>query len=204
MASVKKKADLFSSSQANGATRKPNNRMIFSQNRRGEERIEREKIVIWRRPVQTLSYFFRELNYTRITFAEKAKKYRATVILSSVLLVSFYILLHTEGPHQNVSFKLVFRDYADAKTPLFSFLFSFPFVQTKLFQRTRMSHFKSILFIYFSSVFSIQIENSFPQNKTSTVLNQNSFLFFGFNIQLHTFSNFVLPISPQNWVKILG
>lgn len=103
MASVKKKAEMFNSSQVNGSTRKPNSKMIFSQSRRAEERLEREKIVIWRRPIQTLTYFVRELNYTSVEFAEKAKKYKATVVVSIVLLALFYILLHTEGPHQVVS-----------------------------------------------------------------------------------------------------
>ncbi|KAK6640692.1 hypothetical protein RUM44_012389 [Polyplax serrata] len=100
MASVKKKAEIFNSSQVNGNTRKPNSRMINSQQRKGEERVEREKIVIWRRPIQTTTYFLRELNYTRIAFAEKAKKYRASLIISILLLVLFFILLHTNGPHQ--------------------------------------------------------------------------------------------------------
>lgn len=103
MASVKKKAEIFNSSQVNGNTRKPNSRMINSQQRKGEERVEREKIVIWRRPIQTTTYFLRELNYTRIAFAEKAKKYRASLIISILLLVLFFILLHTNGPHQFVS-----------------------------------------------------------------------------------------------------
>ena len=104
MASVKKKTDVYNSHQANGATQKSNTTKKFGHMKKGEEKIEREKIVLWRRPVQTLIYFTRELNYNRITFGEKAKKYKATVIISSALLGLFYMLLHTDGPHQIVSF----------------------------------------------------------------------------------------------------
>lgn len=103
MATVKRKTELFNTPQLNGETRKPNSRMLLGQNRRDEERSEREKIVLWRRPIQTLTYFSRELRHNVNTFAARALQYRISVILATVLLVSLYVLLHLSGPHQNVS-----------------------------------------------------------------------------------------------------
>lgn len=103
MATVKRKTELFNSTQVNGETRKPNSRMLMSHHRKEEERNEREKIVLWRRPIQTLTYFSRELSYNVETFAARALQYRISVILTTVLLLSLYVLLHLNGPHQNVS-----------------------------------------------------------------------------------------------------
>ncbi|XP_035828311.1 vacuole membrane protein 1 isoform X2 [Aplysia californica] len=67
-----------------------------------QERREREKIVLWRRPLLTLQYFVSEsfvLGYNMITRLYQKK---LTVVLTLVLLTIAYVLYHTEGPHQKL------------------------------------------------------------------------------------------------------
>uniref|UniRef100_A0A0B7AX85 Vacuole membrane protein 1 n=2 Tax=Arion vulgaris TaxID=1028688 RepID=A0A0B7AX85_9EUPU len=66
------------------------------------ERKEREKIVLWRRPLLTLQYFVYESLTLASVLATRLYRRKITVVLTSLLLLVAYIIYHMEGPHQQV------------------------------------------------------------------------------------------------------
>jgi membrane protein YqaA with SNARE-associated domain len=66
------------------------------------ERKERERIVLWRRPLLTLQYFLLEALALASGLATRLYRRKKTVILTILLLVIAYTIYHIEGPHQKV------------------------------------------------------------------------------------------------------
>ncbi|BFZ18459.1 hypothetical protein BsWGS_21500 [Bradybaena similaris] len=66
------------------------------------ERKEREKIVLWRRPVLTLQYFVYETVALTSVLANRLYRRKKTVALTALVLIVAYIIYRTEGPHQKV------------------------------------------------------------------------------------------------------
>ncbi|XP_063613122.1 vacuole membrane protein 1-like isoform X1 [Penaeus indicus] len=64
------------------------------------EREEREKIVLWRRPVQTLHYFFRECGVLSVEYMVKLWNNKKIVLLLALLVGGYYTAYKTPGPHQ--------------------------------------------------------------------------------------------------------
>ncbi|KRT80765.1 hypothetical protein AMK59_5975, partial [Oryctes borbonicus] len=65
------------------------------------EKAERESIVLWKKPSQTLEYFCKEVFELSCIYGNKLLEYRKFVILLLGLALTFAITLKIDGPHQN-------------------------------------------------------------------------------------------------------
>lgn len=64
------------------------------------EKEEREKLVIWRRPIQTIHYFIRECGILSVEYMIKLWNNKKIVLLLAFLIGSYYLASKTPGPHQ--------------------------------------------------------------------------------------------------------
>ncbi|XP_071512270.1 vacuole membrane protein 1-like isoform X2 [Panulirus ornatus] len=92
-----------SSKQANGSS-------MMSSTPTLEEKLaekeEREKIVLWRRPIQTLHYFLRECGVLFVDYMIKLWNNKKIVLLIAMLVGGYYAAYKTPGPHQPVLQKI--------------------------------------------------------------------------------------------------
>ena len=65
-------------------------------------RLERQKIVLWRRPVQTLNYFIREAIIIVYENLIKLLSNRLLIVSSAALLILLYLLYVIPGPHSSL------------------------------------------------------------------------------------------------------
>ncbi|CAG9767852.1 unnamed protein product [Ceutorhynchus assimilis] len=65
-----------------------------------KERSEREGIVLWKKPILTLEYFFRECLELVTYYGKSFLANKALVILLGISVLSFYLLVNMKGPHQ--------------------------------------------------------------------------------------------------------
>lgn len=65
-------------------------------------KLDRETLVLWRRPVTTLNYFTKESFIKIYNLCIKLFQYRLTVSCILVALISTFILVQISGPHQPV------------------------------------------------------------------------------------------------------
>ncbi|XP_068241854.1 vacuole membrane protein 1 isoform X1 [Palaemon carinicauda] len=66
------------------------------------EKEEREKLVLWRHPVQTLHYFLRECGVLSVEYMIKLWNNKKIVLFITLLVGSFYLAYKTPGPHQPI------------------------------------------------------------------------------------------------------
>ena len=69
------------------------------------ERENRTNIVIHKRPIQTIYYFFRELPFLLVTIVQNLLRYRKTGLFITICGLAFLCLEYWEadGPHSAVS-----------------------------------------------------------------------------------------------------
>ncbi|XP_069950246.1 vacuole membrane protein 1 isoform X3 [Cherax quadricarinatus] len=94
--SAQKRFQRKGSKQANGSS------MISSVPTLEEklaEKQEREKIVLWRRPIQTLNYFSRECGILSAEYMIKLWNNKKSVLLIAMLIGGYYAAYKTPGPH---------------------------------------------------------------------------------------------------------
>lgn len=61
---------------------------------------ERQSLVIWKRPIQTMEYFGRELFITTASLIKRTLKYRKSLFSGVVLLALVSLVTNTKGPHE--------------------------------------------------------------------------------------------------------
>ncbi|XP_069183287.1 vacuole membrane protein 1 isoform X5 [Procambarus clarkii] len=64
------------------------------------EKEERENIVLWRQPIKTLHYFFRECGILSVEYMIKLWNNKKIVLLIAMLIGGYYAAYKTPGPHQ--------------------------------------------------------------------------------------------------------
>ncbi|KAJ8958051.1 hypothetical protein NQ318_002060, partial [Aromia moschata] len=72
------------------------------QQRKERERKERESLVLWKRPITTVEYFFREVSVLLSTYGKKILANRTIVLIVVISVLSLYTLVNSKGPHQNL------------------------------------------------------------------------------------------------------
>ncbi|KAK7078203.1 Vacuolar membrane protease [Halocaridina rubra] len=98
-ATLKRHSSKSSGKQANGSSMA---NVTSSLEEKLAEKEEREKLVLWRRPIQTLHYFVRECGILFVEYMIKLWNNKRTVLLVSLLIGSYYLVYKTPGPHQLV------------------------------------------------------------------------------------------------------
>ncbi|XP_018326635.1 vacuole membrane protein 1 isoform X3 [Agrilus planipennis] len=73
-----------------------------SKHKKQGEKLERESLVLWRRPLKTLEYFFKEVFVLLYTYGNKLLQFKKTVLVIAILLISLTVVSKTAGPHQYV------------------------------------------------------------------------------------------------------
>nr|XP_023015659.1 vacuole membrane protein 1 isoform X2 [Leptinotarsa decemlineata]XP_023015660.1 vacuole membrane protein 1 isoform X2 [Leptinotarsa decemlineata] len=88
--------------QQNGDTVQNHTKNKSTEEQKKKEKTERESIVLWKRPLITIEYFFRECYVLLSTYGKKilASKKLVLAVLTSVLLL--YILINFQGPHHRI------------------------------------------------------------------------------------------------------
>lgn len=104
MASKRKEAknspDTNGSVVQNNVNNKPKNvTNEVQQRQREKERSERESIVLWKQPVLTLEYFFKECIELVTHYGRNFLGNRKLVALLGISVLSFYLLVNLQGPH---------------------------------------------------------------------------------------------------------
>ncbi|CAG9821447.1 unnamed protein product [Phaedon cochleariae] len=72
------------------------------QKRKEKEKKDRESLVLWKRPLVTLEYFFRECLLLLTTYGKKILGNRKLVTVALISVLAVYILLNSKGPHQQL------------------------------------------------------------------------------------------------------
>ncbi|XP_066144868.1 vacuole membrane protein 1 isoform X1 [Euwallacea fornicatus] len=67
--------------------------------RRQRERLERESIILWKKPILTLEYFFRECVELVTHYGRNFLENRKLVALLGISVLSLYLLVNMQGPH---------------------------------------------------------------------------------------------------------
>ncbi|VDP04580.1 unnamed protein product [Soboliphyme baturini] len=65
-------------------------------------RLERQTIVLWRKPMQTVYYFFRELICLSLDYGCRLWAFKSQLFLAILSCFCFYVVCHTPGQHQRV------------------------------------------------------------------------------------------------------
>ncbi|KAG5875157.1 hypothetical protein JTB14_014286 [Gonioctena quinquepunctata] len=101
MAGQTKRKDATVQQNGNGThSLKPKN--SSEQKRKEREKKDRESLVLWKRPLTTVEYFFRECYVLSTTYGKKILANRKLVAVVLISVLSLYILANSKGPHQNV------------------------------------------------------------------------------------------------------
>uniref|UniRef100_A0AAR5Q4E2 SAP domain-containing protein n=2 Tax=Dendroctonus ponderosae TaxID=77166 RepID=A0AAR5Q4E2_DENPD len=66
---------------------------------REKDRVERESIVLWKKPVQTMEYFLRECLELGTHYGRNFLANRTLVALLGISVLSLYLLVNMQGPH---------------------------------------------------------------------------------------------------------
>ncbi|XP_070205540.1 vacuole membrane protein 1-like isoform X2 [Littorina saxatilis] len=94
-------------SDSNGTHKSKSNGANAERKRVQEmDRIEREKLVLWKRPLVTLQYAVLELCLLARDFGIRLYHRKKTVALVALALLLCYMAYHLEGPHQSVIVQL--------------------------------------------------------------------------------------------------
>ncbi|KAL1489433.1 hypothetical protein ABEB36_014328 [Hypothenemus hampei] len=67
-----------------------------------KDRLEREGIILWKRPVLTLEYFFRECLELFTHYGKNFLANRKLVALLAISVLSLYLLVNMQGPHHTL------------------------------------------------------------------------------------------------------
>lgn len=69
---------------------------------RRQEKEERSTLVLWKKPIQTLDYFGRELILSTLSLAQRTLQHRKSLISSVIVIVSVVVAINTKGPHEHL------------------------------------------------------------------------------------------------------
>lgn len=67
-----------------------------------EKNLSKDELVIWKNPLQTLTYFCKELFYQSKCFITTLFQYRVYIFLSVFIVVNLIVLTYINGPHQSI------------------------------------------------------------------------------------------------------
>jgi len=81
---------------------KVTNKRTRSRSQAAREKLkeERESIVLWKKPLTTLNYSFRELCITIFEWGQKCLESKKTLALASILIALGVVLYRVDGPHK--------------------------------------------------------------------------------------------------------
>ncbi|VEN61499.1 unnamed protein product [Callosobruchus maculatus] len=71
------------------------------QQKREALKKDRESLVLWKRPFTTVEYFFKEVFVLLSTHGRNILSHRKTVGVVLISVLSLYVLVNSQGPHQN-------------------------------------------------------------------------------------------------------
>lgn len=79
---------------------KTNQQSQIDRQRKEKEREERESLVLWKKPIQTIEYFLKEVFILLSIWCKKLFAHKKLVLFSFVLVLFTYLLINSSGPHQ--------------------------------------------------------------------------------------------------------
>lgn len=99
---LRQRTGTFSRQSSNHSESLEEQERLLTIKREQNERLHQEiaKIVLWRQPINTITYSFLEIIYLLHSNLKLLISYRKTLVLSSLLFLSFLFLYRTEGSHQ--------------------------------------------------------------------------------------------------------
>lgn len=87
--------------QQNGGTQNSKTKKQGDIHKKEKEKRDREGLVLWRKPLKTVEYFFRECCELATIYGQKILANKKLVVVLLISVLSMYILVNSKGPHQH-------------------------------------------------------------------------------------------------------